>query len=49
MTDIKKMEVLFSDDGNIIDTLTGQILRDTPEERVRQQFINILQIDKVKA
>lgn len=45
MTDMKKTEVLFSDDGNIIDGLTGQILKDTPEERVRQQFINILQID----
>lgn len=38
-------EVKFSDDGNIIDTLSGQKLKDTPEERVRQKFINILKID----
>ena len=45
MTDIKKTEVLFSDAGNIIDGLTGKVLKDTPEERVRQQFImNLPQI-----
>lgn len=45
MTDIKKTEVLFSDAGNIIDGLTGKVLKDTPEESVRQQFImNLPQI-----
>lgn len=42
---IRLTEVKFSDDGNIIDTLSGRNLKDTPEERVRQKFINILQID----
>ena len=42
---IRLTEVKFSDDGNIIDTLSGRNLKDTPEERVRQKFINILRID----
>lgn len=36
------VDVKFNDDGDIIDTLTGKVLKDTPEERVRQRFINIL-------
>ena len=39
------IEVNFNDEGDIIDTLSGKILKDTPEERVRQRFINILQSD----
>ena len=39
------IEVKFNDEGDIIDTLSGKILKDTPEERVRQRFINILQSD----
>lgn len=39
------MDVIFSEDGNIIDTLTGKILKKTQEEYVRQQFIKILQFD----
>ena len=42
---IRLTEVKFSDEGNIINTLSGRNLKDTPEERVRQKFINILQID----
>ena len=38
-------EVVFNDKGEIIDTLSGKILKDTPEERVRQRFINILESD----
>lgn len=39
------MEVNYNDDGDIIDIISGKILKDTPEERVRQRFINILQSD----
>lgn len=39
-TDIK-----YNDDGQIIDCLTGDAIKDTPEERVRQRFIHILQSD----
>ena len=39
------LDVKYNEDGNIIDTLSGQILNDTPEERVRQKFINILELD----
>ena len=42
---MKINDVDFNDNGEIIDTLTGKILKDTPEERVRQSFINILQSD----
>lgn len=35
------IEVNFNDEGDIIDTLSGKILKDTPEERVRQRFINL--------
>lgn len=38
-------EVQFNEDGDIIDCLSGRTLRDTPEERVRQRFIMILQTD----
>lgn len=38
-------DVVFNDEGDIIDTLSGKILKDTPEERVRQKFINILVAD----
>ena len=38
-------EVNFNENGDIIDVLSGKILKDTPEERVRQRFINILQSD----
>lgn len=38
-------DVDFNERGEIIDILTGQTLKDTPEERVRQQFINTLQSD----
>ena len=38
-------DVLFDENGNIVDHLSGKILKDTPEERVRQRFIDILQTD----
>lgn len=38
-------EVLFNEIGEIVDILSGKILKDTPEERVRQRFIRILQMD----
>lgn len=38
-------DVLFNEDGDIIDNLSGRALKDTPEERVRQRFISILQTD----
>ena len=36
---------MFADNGLIIDCLSGETIRDTPEERVRQRFITILQTD----
>lgn len=42
---MENLEVQFDENGNIIDCLSGKVLRDTPEERVRQRFINILQTD----
>ena len=39
------IDVTFSEDGSIVDVISGQLLKDTPEERVRQQFINLLQVD----
>ena len=42
---MENIEVQFNDEGNIIDFLSGRELRDTPEERVRQRFIGILQSD----
>jgi len=38
-------DVEFNDEGKIIDYLSKKELVDTPEERVRQRFIRILQID----
>lgn len=38
-------EVQFDGNGNIIDYLSGKTLVDTPEERVRQRFIRILEMD----
>lgn len=38
-------EVSFNENGDIIDALSGKVLKDTPEERVRQRFIAILQSD----
>lgn len=38
-------EVMFNENGEILDILTGAPLKDTPEERVRQRFIRILQTD----
>lgn len=43
MDEIK--EINFNETGDIIDTLSGKSLKDTPEERVRQRFIGILQTD----
>ena len=38
-------DVVFDENGDILDCLSGKVLKDTPEERVRQRFINILQTD----
>ncbi len=38
-------DVRFSDEGKIIDYLSDKEFVDTPEERVRQRFIKILQTD----
>lgn len=38
-------DVTFNENGDIIDVLSGKELKDTPEERVRQKFILILQTD----
>ncbi|OUO93490.1 N-6 DNA methylase [Cloacibacillus sp. An23] len=38
-------EVNFNENGDIIDVLSGKVIKDTPEERIRQRFINILQFD----
>ena len=38
-------DVDYNDEGLIIDCLSGQAIKDTPEERVRQRFIKILQSD----
>lgn len=37
--------VSFAENGDIIDKLSGKTLKDTPEERVRQRFIAILETD----
>lgn len=37
--------VEFNENGEIIDKLSGKVLKDTPEERVRQKFIEILRTD----
>ena len=38
-------DVEYNDEGLIIDCLSGSLLKDTPEEKVRQRFIKILQSD----
>lgn len=38
-------EIEFNENGDIIDYLTGCILKTTPEEKVRQKFLKILNID----
>ncbi len=38
-------ELQFDDDGNLVDCLSGNPLKDAPEERVRQRFLKILQTD----
>lgn len=38
-------DIEYNDDGLIIDCLSGTAIKDTPEERVRQRFIKILQSD----
>ena len=37
--------VEFNENGDIVDKVSGKALKDTPEERVRQRFIEILQSD----
>ncbi len=37
--------VELNEDGDIIDKISGKALKDTPEERVRQRFIETLQMD----
>jgi type I restriction enzyme M protein len=38
-------DIEFNDEGLIVDCLDGNLLQDTPEERVRQRFIKTLQVD----
>ncbi len=38
-------DIEYNEDGLIVDSLTGELLKDTPEEKVRQRFIRILQSD----
>lgn len=38
-------DISYNGNDEIIDILTGKALKNTPEERVRQRFINILQSD----
>ena len=42
---MRLQEIGYNDDGLIVDSISGIPLRDTPEERVRQRFIAILQSD----
>ena len=42
---MRLQEIEYNDDGLIVDSISGIPLRDTPEERVRQRFIAILQSD----
>lgn len=39
------LDIDYNEDGQIIDCLTGVVLKETPEEVVRQRFIKILQTD----
>ena len=34
--------IIINDDGKIVDILSGTILEDKPEERVRQKYLKIL-------
>ncbi len=38
-------EIEYNDEGLIVDSLSDALLKDSPEERVRQRFIKILQSD----
>lgn len=38
-------EIKYNDAGQIIDEISGKAIPDTPEERVRQRFLKILQSD----
>lgn len=38
-------EVEFNENGDIVDFLSGEILKTTPEEKVRQRFLKILNLD----
>lgn len=40
-----KRDIEYNEEGLIIDCLDGSLLQDTPEERVRQSFIETLQSD----
>ena len=33
--------IIINDDGKIVDILSGTILEDKPEERVRQKYLKI--------
>lgn len=37
-----RVNVQYTDSGEIIDFLTGKVIKDTPEERVRQSFMRVL-------
>lgn len=39
------IDIQYNENGEIIDCLTGKAIKDTPEERVRQRFISVLQTD----
>ena len=41
----KISEIKYNEDGLILDYLTDKPLKDTPEERVRQRFMQTLQAD----
>ena len=38
-------EIIYNEDGLIVNCVSGVPLKDTPEERVRQRFIRIIQTD----
>lgn len=38
-------DVEFNEDGKLIDFLTGTLLEDRPEERVRQKFLRVLSVE----
>lgn len=40
-----KYEIEYNEGGQIIDEISGKAIPDTPEERVRQRFLKILQSD----